>query len=105
MESKAKSRCKFLFRATVLIPAGMALAFAQAPSGSLGGTVLDESEAAIPDAKATEDNQDTAFERSVTSGKDGMFLVPGLAPGPYEVRAEAKGFRTLIQSTTVRTGN
>ena len=38
MESKAKSQRKFLFRATVLIPASMVLAFAQVPSGSLGGT-------------------------------------------------------------------
>lgn len=105
MESKARNRRKFLFRATVLIPVSMVLAFAQTPSGSLGGTVLDESEAAIPDAKVTVTNQDTAFERSVTSGKDGMFLVAGLPAGPYEVRAEAKGFRTLVQVTTVRTGN
>ena len=55
--------------------------------------------------KVTVTNQDTAFQRLVTSGKDGMFLVPGLPAGPYEVRAEAKGFRTLIQTTTVRTGN
>jgi hypothetical protein len=33
--------------------------------------VLDESEAVIPEAKVTVTNQDTAFQRSVTSGKDG----------------------------------
>ena len=46
-----------------------------------------------------------ALQRSVTSGTDGMFLVAGLPPGSYDVRAEAKGFRTLVQTVTVRTGN
>ena len=41
----------------------------------------------------------------MTSGTDGMFLVAALPPGPYEVRAEAKGFRTLVQTATIRTGN
>ncbi len=68
MESTAKSRRKFRFRATILIPASMVLAFAQVPSGSLGGTVLDESEAAIQGAKVSVKNQDTALQRSVTSG-------------------------------------
>ena len=83
----------------------MVLALAQVPSGSLGGTVLDESEAAIQGAKVSVKNQDTALQRSVTSGTDGTFLVAGLPPGSYEVRAEAKGFRTLVQTVTVRTGN
>ena len=101
----ATCRHYFLFRVTVLVPGLAILTFGQVPTGSLGGTVLDESEAMIPEANVDVTNQDTAFQRSVTSGKDGMFLVPGLPPGPYEVRAEANGFRTLIQTTTVRTGN
>ena len=93
----AKCRHNFLFQVTVLVPALAIFTFGQVPTGSLGGTVLDESEAVIPDAKVTVTNQDTAFQRLVTSGKDGMFLVPGLPAGPYEVRAEAKGFRTLFR--------
>ena len=34
-----------------------------------------------------------------------MFLVAGLPPGSYEIRAEAKGFRTLAQTATIRTGD
>jgi hypothetical protein len=86
----ANCRHNFLFQVTVLIPTIAILTFGQIPNGSLGGTVLDESEAVIPNAKVTVTNQDTAFQRSVTSGKDGMFLVAGLTPGPNEVRAEAK---------------
>ena len=101
---KAKSQLSLIFRATVLIPTSVILAFAQIPSGSLGGTVLDESDAAIHNAKVTVVNKDSALQRSVTSGTDGMFLVAGLPPGSYDVRAEAKGFRTLVQTVAVRTG-
>ena len=41
----------------------------------------------------------------MTSGTDGMFLVAGLPPGSYEVRAEAKGFSTLVETVVIRTGN
>lgn len=105
MKSWARSRCSFLLHATVFIPATVLLAFGQVPTGSVGGMVFDETEAVIQNAKVTVVNQETALQRSVTSGDDGMFLVAGLPPGPYQIRAEAKGFRTLIQTVTVRTGN
>ena len=99
---KTRSRRVFLFWATVLVPV---LTLAQVPTGSLGGVVLDESEAAIQQAKVTVVNRDTGAQRSVVSGADGIFLVAALPPGTYEVRAEAKGFRTLVQTATIRTGN
>jgi Carboxypeptidase regulatory-like domain len=90
-------RRAFIPRCVFLIPASVFLTFAQVPSGSLSGTVFDESEAVIRDAKVTAVNQETGLQRSVTTGGDGMFLVVGLPPGSYEIRAEAKGFRTLAQ--------
>lgn len=99
---KTRSRRVFLFWATVLVPV---LTLAQVPTGSLGGVVLDESEAAIQQAKVTVVNRDTGAQRSVVSGTDGIFLVAALPPGTYEVRAEAKGFRTLVQTAAIRTGN
>lgn len=98
-------RRAFIPRSVFLIPASVFLTFAQVPSGSLSGTIFDESEAVIRDAKVTAVNQETGLQRSVTTGGDGMFLVAGLPPGSYEIRAEAKGFRTLAQTATIRTGN
>jgi len=101
----ARHRRGFLFWATVLIHAGTVAALGQIPTGSLVGVVFDESEAAIRDAKVTVRSRETGSQRVVVSGGDGMFLVAGLPPGTYEVRAEAKGFRTLVQTAAVRTGN
>lgn len=105
MQSKARSRWSFLFWATLVMPASVVLMLGQVPTGSVRGVVLDESDAAIPGAKVTAVNRDTGAQRWVMSGADGMFFIGGLAPGAYEVRAEAKGFRTLVQTATIRTGS
>src|ERR1700693_688145 len=105
MKSNVRGRRISLFRATVLLATSAVLAFPEVPTGALGGTVLDQSEAAIQGAKVTVVNRDTGSQRSASSDADGIYLVAGLPPGTYDVRAEAKGFRTLVQEATVRTGN
>ena len=47
-----------------------ALAWAQAPVGSIGGTVYDESGAVVPAAPLSIANKDTGLVRNVTSGAD-----------------------------------
>jgi hypothetical protein len=100
---KARNRRGFLFWASVLAQANVVVVLGQIPTGSLGGVVLDESAAAIQAAKVTVVNTETGLQRSVPSATDGNFLVAGLPGGNYEIRAEAKGFRTLVQTAVVRT--
>ena len=59
---------------------------------------LDQSEAVIQDAKVIVANHETGAQRSANSDSAGLYLVADLPPGTYEVRAGAKGFRTLVQS-------
>ncbi len=80
------------------------LALAQVPTGELGGTVYDESEAVIPDARVTTTNRATGLSRSVVTRGDGRFTVPVLPPGTYEVTAEAEGFQTPAKTALVETG-
>ncbi len=80
------------------------LLFSQIPTGNLGGSIVDESEAVIRRAKVTVLNQENGLRYSNVSNDNGLFQFFSLPPGPYEVRAEASGFRTLVQTTTVRTG-
>ena len=77
----------------------------QAPTGSIIGTVTDESGAVIPGAAISITGKTTGAKRSVTSSTDGTFSVAALPAGPYQVRCENKGFRTTVLDLTVETGS
>ena len=66
---------------------------AQAASATLGGPVLDESSAVVPDTRITVVNLDTGLRRETTTDTQGSFAVPLLPPGRYRVTAERDGFR------------
>ncbi len=91
----------FAFLSSVLV----SLSYAQAPTGIILGTVTDASGAVIPSAPLTITNKDTNVTRTVTAGGDGSFSAPALPPGNYEVRAEIKGFRTLVRPAEVLAGS
>src|SRR5688572_868641 len=69
-------------------------AWAQAPVGTISGTVRDQSDAIIPGVTITIRHTATGVERNLTSSEDGTFSAPALAAGEYVVTAELAGFRT-----------
>ena len=79
-------------------------AWAQAPVGTIAGTVRDQSDAVVPGASITIRHQGTGVERHVTSGSDGTYSAPSLAAGTYLVVVELTGFRTQRAEVTVATG-
>ncbi|HLJ17099.1 MAG TPA: TonB-dependent receptor [Bryobacteraceae bacterium] len=70
---------------------------AQSTTGAIVGTVTDQSDAAVPNAKltATEVSSNTATE--TVSDPRGLYSFPALRPGVYRVEAEASGFRKLTE--------
>ena len=70
---------------------------AQFTTASLGGTVMDPSGAAVPNAKVGVRNKDTALTRSVESAGDGGFLFSSLPVGTYRLTVEKAGFATYVQ--------
>jgi len=70
---------------------------AQDISGSLSGTVLDASGAAVAGATVTAINIDTGLSRSTTTDAKGEYLVVALRVGSYRLEVEAKGFRKYLQ--------
>ena len=96
MKSAAIGACLALFVA--------AAAWAQAPVGTITGTVRDQSDAVVPGASVTIRHAATGAERHLTSGADGTFSAPALAAGEYAVTAELTGFRTQKIDVTVATG-
>lgn len=78
---------------------------AQDPTGSVRGTVTDQQGAVIQNATVTVTNKATGASRKVSTGGDGIYAVPNLLPGDYEVKIEAQGFATYNLSILVQTGS
>jgi hypothetical protein len=77
---------------------------AQTPTGTITGTVKDESGAVIPNASITIANKATGTARSATANADGIYSAPALNAGDYEVRVAMPGFRTLVRDALVTAG-
>jgi outer membrane receptor protein involved in Fe transport len=79
-----------------------AIAVAQVSSGSLVGTVLDPSGAAVPKAKVEVKNLETNVVSSTTTDDQGAYRVNNLVAGNYSITASASGFSTsTLQNVTV----
>ncbi len=78
---------------------------AQAPTGTITGTITDESGAVIQNAQINVTQKETGLSRSITSGSDGSFNVAALPAGVYEVRSTVSGFRTILREAIVEVGS
>ena len=81
--------------AVLLLLIGATAATAQTTSGSMSGSVVDESIQAVPGATITIVNEATGEERSTQSNEVGDFTFPALVAGPYTIRVSMDGFRPL----------
>ena len=68
------------------------------PTGTLAGTVLDPSGAAVAGAKVTLVNTQTNQSRAIQSEPDGSFVFPLAPVGDYRLTVEAGGFRRYEQT-------
>jgi carboxypeptidase family protein len=80
------------------------IAWAQAPVGTISGTITDPSGAVVKDAPITIRNKATGFTRQTKSENDGAYSAPALPAGDYEVQVQAQGFRTTLRQVTVNVG-
>ena len=68
---------------------------AQLNEGRFTGTVLDASGAAVPGAKVLVKNERTGEERTVTTNAQGRYVVTGLRPSTYTIKATFDRFSPL----------
>ncbi len=66
---------------------------AQQTSGRIHGRVVDGSGAGVPGASVTAERVETGAVRRGSSGPEGLYAIPALPPGNYEVTVTADGFR------------
>ena len=74
----------------VVISMCMAVGRAQTVTGTVTGTVSDQSGAVIPGANVAAHNIDTGVNSSATSDSAGIYRIGFLPIGPYQVTVEAK---------------
>jgi len=92
---KGLQQCLLLVTA-LLVSCGVA--FPQASSSSLQGTVTDPSGSAISGATVVLSKNESKLERSTATGLQGEYRFLALPPGTYTLTASAKGFARYTQT-------
>jgi hypothetical protein len=73
------------------------IVLAQVTSGTISGTVSDQTGAVLPGVEIAVNNVDTGIQRSAISGDAGGYRVTNLSVGNYEVVASLPGFQTGVR--------
>ena len=92
----AKSHCGLFCALLLLATAGGAAA--QEFRATVKGQVADTSEAALPGATVSVQNQDTNEIATATTNAEGPYTVPFLRPGLYTLTVELTGFQKYTRS-------
>jgi Carboxypeptidase regulatory-like domain/TonB-dependent Receptor Plug Domain len=71
---------------------GVSMGFAQVDTGTILGTVKDQTGAVIPDARVTITNQGTSEQITTTTRSDGTYIATPLKIGSYRISVEHEGF-------------
>ncbi|MBV8817492.1 MAG: carboxypeptidase regulatory-like domain-containing protein, partial [Acidobacteriaceae bacterium] len=74
---------------------------AQEVSASITGRVTDPSGASITNATVTAKDKDRGTDWPTKTNVDGIYLLPRVPVGNYEIRVEAPGFKTYIDANVV----
>ncbi len=89
----------FLTLATLVLSAVfVGGAFAQSGTSTIKGSVSDQTGAAVPGATVTISNPATGFSRTTTTGGNGNYQFPGVAPATYVLSVEAGNFKKAVNN-------
>ena len=72
--------------------------FAQAQSGTIVGTLTDQSGGVIPGANVKLVNDETQFTRTTTTNAEGQYVAYSVPTGTYTITVEQAGFQKLVRS-------
>src|ERR1700736_1876838 len=72
-------------------------AYSQATGATLSGVVTDPSGSVIAGAQVSAKNTATGISKDTTTDSSGLYTLPNLQAGNYELRVTATGFTTAVQ--------
>ena len=90
---------RLIIAASLIVP----LAVVAQVTGSINGTVVDTTQAAIPGAKLILLNTQTGDSRQLVTSEQGFFNFTDLPRGEYSIKVNAQGFRELAVGPVVLT--
>ncbi len=93
MKEISSKRWMSAWLAIFALTLGVSAGFAQVDTGTILGTVKDQSGAVVPGAKVTIVNQGTADSITTLSRSDGTYIVTPLKIGSYRISVELAGFK------------
>ncbi len=94
-----------LFALVGIIALSSAPAMAQATTGTLRGTVLDQNGAVVAGAAVKAKSEATGTEVGTTTSGDGVYEISNLVPGKYTVTIEGTNFkRSVTNGVDVKVG-
>ena len=70
-------------------------------AGEIRGTVFDQTGASVPTATVTILNKQTGVTKTLTAAGNGVYDVPSVEPGTYDVTFSKVGFQKLVRSNIV----
>jgi hypothetical protein len=97
MKRTLKAMLTFPFLLAILIVCASHGAWAQSNRATMTGTVTDPSGAVVTDVEVVATNIGTNVPTKTVSNREGIYVLPNLAPGPYSVEFKREGFETLLR--------
>src|SRR5271155_2361002 len=105
--SRSAGRPRFILTCAVVLLLGAALAtfapsgHAQQLTGTISGTVYDQSGAVVPKASVDLKDQASGNTRTTTTENDGHFVITAVQPATYSLEISAKGFASWEENGIV----
>src|SRR5882724_4871684 len=84
----------------ILLLPGLPL-WAQSPTATIDGRVLDPAKAVIQGASIHATNLDTNIQYAAQTNSAGLFTIVNLPPGSYRIEVSKPGFRTIVNPGVV----
>jgi hypothetical protein len=84
-----------------LIVLSMACLGVSTSGSTLTGTVSDPAGKVIPETSVTATNVATNVSSNVSTDKAGLYVIPNLTPGVYQVNVQKDGFKSVVRKNVV----
>jgi Carboxypeptidase regulatory-like domain/TonB dependent receptor len=96
-------RSKLMFALLLVCPfvVSTSLTAQTISTSQIRGTIQDASGAAVAGAEVKLTQTATGSVRTVNSGADGVYTIPELSPGPYQLEVTKEGFSKYLQTGIV----